>query len=30
MSWAERTAGINSQSQGNVMALPTYTLYVEP
>jgi hypothetical protein len=30
MSWAERTAGINTQSQGNVMALPTYTLYVEP
>ena len=30
LSWAERTAGINTQSQGNAMALPTYTLYVEP
>jgi type IV pilus assembly protein PilV len=30
LSWGERTAGINTQSQGNAMALPTYTLYVEP
>ena len=30
LSWAERAVGINSQSQGNAMALPTYTLYVEP
>jgi type IV pilus assembly protein PilV len=30
LSWLERTAGINTQSDGNVMTAPTYTLYVEP
>jgi type IV pilus assembly protein PilV len=30
ISWYERNAAINAQSQGQTMALPTYTLYVEP
>jgi type IV pilus assembly protein PilV len=30
LNWLERTAGINTQSDGNAMATPTYTLYVEP
>jgi type IV pilus assembly protein PilV len=30
VSWAERNTGINAQSQGTAMALPSYTLYVEP
>jgi len=30
LNWAERTVGINTQSDGNAMAAPTYTLYVEP
>jgi len=30
VSWLERNTAINSQSAGNIMALPSYTLYVEP
>jgi type IV pilus assembly protein PilV len=30
ISWYERNAAINAQSQGQTMAQPTYTLYVEP
>ncbi|MGA8708119.1 MAG: type IV pilus modification protein PilV [Steroidobacteraceae bacterium] len=30
ITWIERSTGINAQSQGTVMAAPTYTLYVEP
>lgn len=30
LSWNERNVGINAQSQGTTMALPSYTLYVEP
>jgi type IV pilus assembly protein PilV len=30
LNWAERTVGINVQSDGNAMLAPTYTLYVEP
>ena len=30
ISWSERYTAINSQSAGNTMAAPTYTLYVEP
>jgi type IV pilus assembly protein PilV len=30
LSWNERNIGLNAQSQGTNMALPTYTLYVEP
>jgi type IV pilus assembly protein PilV len=30
LNWTERSAGINTQSQGTTMSSPTYTLYVEP
>jgi len=30
VSWLERSTGINVQSQGTTMALPVYTVYVEP
>jgi type IV pilus assembly protein PilV len=30
LSWNERNIGLNAQSQGTTMALPSYTLYVEP
>jgi type IV pilus assembly protein PilV len=30
ITWTERNAAINSQSQGNALSAPTYTLYVVP
>jgi type IV pilus assembly protein PilV len=30
IKWTERNAAINSQSQGNALTAPTYTLYVVP
>jgi type IV pilus assembly protein PilV len=30
ITWTERNAAINAQSQGNALASPTYTLYVVP
>ena len=30
ITWAENTVSVNSQTQGNALAAPTYTVFVVP